>query len=79
MGKTEPNGGLSDAAGRRAAGRVAAGFAVRLAADQSGATAIEYGLIISLIFLAIVAAVTNFSSTFITVLNTASAHIGGAL
>jgi pilus assembly protein Flp/PilA len=52
---------------------------VRLAADESGATAIEYGLIISLVFLAIVGAVTNFSSTFISVLNTASTHIGGAL
>lgn len=52
---------------------------MRLAADESGATAIEYGLIISLVFLAIVGAVTNFSSTFISVLNTASTHIGGAL
>jgi pilus assembly protein Flp/PilA len=52
---------------------------VTFAADQSGATAIEYGLIVSLIFLAIVGAITNFASTFTSVLNTASAHIGGAL
>jgi len=55
MGETKPNGGLSDAAGRRSLGRVAARFALRLMADESGATAIEYGLIISLVFLAIVA------------------------
>ena len=53
MGQTEPNGGLSDAAGRRAAGRLAArSCSEALAGDQSGATAIEYGLIVSLIFLA---------------------------
>jgi len=79
MGETEPNGGLSDAAGGRAPGRVAARFALRFARDDSGATAVEYGLIITLIFLAIVGAVGNFSNKFITVLNTASATIGGAL
>ncbi len=52
---------------------------MRLAADESGATAIEYGLIVSLIFLVIVAAVTNFSTTFNGVLNTAAATIGGAM
>jgi pilus assembly protein Flp/PilA len=29
--------------------------------DQRGATAIEYGLIVSMIFLAIVAAISNFA------------------
>lgn len=52
---------------------------MRLLADDSGATAIEYGLIVSLIFLVIVASVTNFSTKFITVLNTAASTIGGAL
>ncbi|MFZ5616773.1 MAG: Flp family type IVb pilin [Pseudomonadota bacterium] len=33
----------------------------RFARDESGATAIEYGLIVSLIFLAIVAAVNDFA------------------
>ena len=79
MGKTEPNDGLSNAAGRRAPGRLAARFVVRLLADESGATAVEYGLIVSLIFLVIVAAVTNFSTKFTTVLNTAAGTIGGAL
>jgi pilus assembly protein Flp/PilA len=79
MGETEPNGRLSDAAGGRAVGRVAARFALRFARDDSGATAVEYGLIITLIFLAIVGAVGSFSTKFITVLNTASTTIGGAL
>lgn len=33
----------------------------RFAGDRSGATAIEYGLIVALIFLAIVGAVRNYS------------------
>jgi pilus assembly protein Flp/PilA len=52
---------------------------MRLLADESGATAIEYGLIVSLIFLVIVGAVTNFSTKFTTVLNSAAGTIGGAL
>ena len=48
-------------------------------ADEAGATAIEYGLIVSLIFLVIVGAVTNFSTKFNNVLNTAAGTIGGAL
>jgi pilus assembly protein Flp/PilA len=52
---------------------------LRFAGDRSGATAIEYGLIVSLIFLAVVGAVTNFSSAFTNVLNTATNAIGGAL
>ena len=52
---------------------------MRLLADDSGATAIEYGLIVSVIFLVIVGAVTNFSTRFTTILNTASDAIGGAL
>ncbi len=50
-----------------------------LLADDSGATAIEYGLIVSLIFLVIVGAVTSFSTKFNLVLNTAASTIGGAL
>lgn len=38
------------------------GCARRFAADASGATAIEYGLIVALIFLAIVGAITNYTS-----------------
>ncbi len=36
-------------------------FGRRFAADASGATAIEYGLIVALLFLAIVGAVTNYT------------------
>jgi len=36
-------------------------LAQRFARDESGATAIEYGLIVSLIFLAIMAAVNSFT------------------
>lgn len=39
-----------------------AGAIDRFAADERGATAIEYGLIIALLFLAIVGAVQNFST-----------------
>ncbi len=35
----------------------------QLKSDESGATAIEYGLIVALIFLAIVASVTTFGSS----------------
>jgi pilus assembly protein Flp/PilA len=58
---------------------MAARLALSFAADESGATAIEYGLIVSLIFLVIVAGVTNFSTSFTTVLNTAATTIGGAM
>lgn len=38
-------------------------FLNRFLSDRSGATAIEYGLIISLIFLAIVTSLTAFGNT----------------
>ena len=46
-------------------------FIARFAVDQSGATAIEYGLIISLIFLVIVSAVTAFGNKASLIFNTA--------
>ena len=36
----------------------------RFAADRTGATAVEYGLIVGLIALAIVGALTQFSGSF---------------
>ncbi len=45
-------------------------FWKRLCCDQSGATAVEYGLILALIFLAMVGAVGNFSNEVIGVWNT---------
>jgi pilus assembly protein Flp/PilA len=79
MGETQPNGGLSDAAGRRAAGRLAARFALSFLGDQSGATAIEYGLIVSLIFLAVIGAISSFGNKFTDIMNIASSNISGAL
>ena len=38
-------------------------LAARFAADRSGATAIEYGLIVGLIFLAIVSGVTDVANS----------------
>jgi len=52
---------------------------LRFALDDCGATAIEYGLIVSLIFLVIVGAVTSFSTKFNTILNSAASNINGAL
>lgn len=59
MGETGTTVGVSDAAGRRAAG----GLAARSALNEEGATAIEYGLIVALIAVAIIGAVTSVSNT----------------
>lgn len=40
-------------------------FLTRLCRDQAGATAVEYGLILALIFLAMVGAVGSFSNSVI--------------
>jgi pilus assembly protein Flp/PilA len=44
-------------------------FVKRLVADQRGATAIEYGLICGLIFLAIVTGVTAFGNDTTSMMN----------
>lgn len=54
-------------------------FLQRFGADQSGATAIEYGLIISLIFLVIVTAVTAFGNKASDIFNTAMIAIRDAM
>ena len=79
MGQTKSDGGLSHAAGRRAAGRLAARFALAFLRDRSGATAIEYGLIISLIFLAVLGSMTAFGTNATTVINTAAQAINGGI
>lgn len=62
MGKAAKTVRLSDAAGGRPAGRLAVrSHLTRFLKDQSGATAIEYGLIISLIFLVCVTAIGSFA------------------
>jgi pilus assembly protein Flp/PilA len=44
----------------------------RLASDISGATAVEYGLILALIFLAMLAAIQNFGNSTISMWNKVS-------
>jgi pilus assembly protein Flp/PilA len=51
----------------------------RFLADQSGATAIEYGLIISLIFLVVVSAMTAFGNKASEIFNTAMIAIRDAM
>ena len=80
MGEAEQTDGLPDAAGRRAAGCLAAGPRLRdFTADQAGATAIEYGLIVSLIFLVILGAVTAFGNNATNMYNTISSTIGSSI
>lgn len=57
MGETRKACRVSDAAGRRAVGRLVARFAL----NESGATAIEYGLIVALIAVTILAGLTSLS------------------
>ncbi|HXQ10867.1 MAG TPA: Flp family type IVb pilin [Caulobacteraceae bacterium] len=80
MGEAEQTDGLPDAAGRRAAGRLATRHRLRdLAANQAGATAVEYGLIVSLIFLVILGSVTAFGNKATDMYNTISSTIGSAM
>ncbi|HEY2662434.1 MAG TPA: Flp family type IVb pilin [Caulobacteraceae bacterium] len=80
MGETQPDGRLSDAAGGRAVGGLAARLSLkRFAQDDRGTTAIEYGLIAALVFLVIVTSVTAFGNKTTTLMNTVSAAIGGAI
>jgi pilus assembly protein Flp/PilA len=80
MGEAEQNGRLSDAAGGRAAGRLAARPDLkRLARNTSGATAVEYGLIVSLIFLVILGAVTAFGTKSTGMYNSISTAISSAM
>jgi pilus assembly protein Flp/PilA len=50
-------------------------FASRFMSDQSGATAIEYGLIVALIAVVIIGAVTTLGTNLNTTLTTAGASI----
>ncbi len=46
--------------------------------DQRGATAVEYGLILALIFLAMVAGVSNFADTTINMWDHVANEVSGA-
>lgn len=54
-------------------------FLKQLEDDISGATAIEYGLILALVFLAIIASVGAFGATAIEMWNTISNTAGEAM
>ena len=79
MGETKPDGGLSHAAGRRALGRLAARSLVSFWRDEAGATAIEYGLIISMIFLIVVGSMTAFGQHATSIINGAANAINSAV
>jgi pilus assembly protein Flp/PilA len=53
-------------------------FLTRLGKDESGATAIEYGLIVALIFLVCLGAIQTFAGSMNTMYNTISGAIVGA-
>ncbi len=50
-------------------------FLIRFASDESGATAIEYGLIASLIAVAIIGAVTTLGTKLTTTFGSVSASL----
>ena len=58
---------------------MAARLALRLARDEAGATAVEYGLIVSLIFLAIVGAVSAFGTASTSMYNRISTTIASSM
>ena len=51
----------------------------RIASDISGATAVEYGLILALVFLAMLAAVQNFGKASTDMWGNVSSRIGDAV
>jgi pilus assembly protein Flp/PilA len=79
LGQTKPDGGLSHAAGRRPIGRLAARSALAFWQDRRGTTAIEYGLIVSLIFLVVCGSMTVFGGETTDIINKASAAISGSM
>jgi pilus assembly protein Flp/PilA len=85
LGQARPAQRLSDAAGRPAAGRLSARFSLsaqnleKFWRNESGATAIEYGLIASLIFLVIVTSVTAFGGKTTGIMDRVSTAIAGAI
>ena len=53
-------------------------FISRFAKDESGATAIEYGLIVALIAVVIITAVTTLGTTLSSKFSTVSTKVAGA-
>jgi pilus assembly protein Flp/PilA len=81
MGEARQIERVSDAASRRSACSLAARLSLslqRLWGDESGATAVEYGLIVSCIFLAILGGLSLFAGNENTMYQHISNAIGGA-
>ncbi|MGQ0661214.1 Flp family type IVb pilin [Sphingosinicella sp.] len=51
---------------------------LKLRRDERGATAVEYGLILALVFLAMVGAVATFASTTTTMWNDVATKVKGS-
>ena len=79
MGQTRPAQRLSDAAGGRPARGLVARFSLRLLASEAGATAVEYGLIIACIFLAIIGGLSLFAGNETNMYNNVSNTISTAI
>jgi pilus assembly protein Flp/PilA len=78
MGEAQQALGLSDAAGRRAAHRLVARLSLtfsRLCTDEVGATAVEYGLIVACITLAILGGMQFFAGNEVSMYNHISTTI----
>lgn len=81
MGEAQQALGLPDAAGRRAAHRLVARLSVtfrRLCADEGGATAVEYGLIVACVTLAILGGMQFFAGNEVAMYNHISTTIVSA-
>jgi len=80
VGETRPDERLSNAARGRPPGRLAARLSLKaFARDQRGTTAIEYGLIIALVFLIIVTSVTVFGNKTSVLIGKVSTAVGAAI
>ena len=79
MGETGQAQQLSDAAGGRPARGLVARFALRFLASEEGATAVEYGLIIACIFLAMIGGLSLFASNENKMYTTISTTVSGAI
>lgn len=82
MGEAQSTRGLPDAAGGRALGGLAAGSLIgRFLADERGATAIEYALLIAILGLGVISSAAAISDKIYNVLdgvgNTMETAAGG--
>ena len=79
MGEAQQAQRLSNAAGRRAVGGLVARLSLKqFVADERGATAVEYGLIVACIFLAIIGGLSAFATNENVMYTHISTAIGNA-